>query len=844
MKQLQALQKIINKRALKIIAAIAAFFVLAGIAGIFALPPIVKPILIEKLSQALHREVAIEKISINPFNLTAAISGFAIKEPGSQQPFVSFDELYVNAQGLYSLFKGALILKEVRLSRPYVNIVRRGDGTYNFTDLVPKPEPDEPDKKESKPFHFSINNIRIINGSLDFDDQPVRTRHAATEIELSVPFISNIEHEVEIFVEPRFSAAINGKRYELVGKTKPFAESKEMSVDLEIKEADLPFYLNYIPAKLNCRLLSAVLDAKLSADFIMPRGGPSRFKLAGDLSLKNVALDDLQKGKVLRIPAASAAIASIEPLVPDIHISKILIQSPELVVSKGKDGAINLLDLVAGKGEETAGKAKEHKAPEPATPEKKPEKAAESKFKARIDDFTIDSGNLKFIDRSPARPVQINATPVNLKVSNFSTAEGAPGNIDLSLVLDNKGIVLVKGPMRIAPALAAELLIDARNIGIRELQPYFTDKVKIRVKRGAVSASGTFLLATDSAGKPVIKYAGKIAVSNLATMDRAASNDFLNWKQLFFDQVETGYNPFFLNIKGISLTDFYARVIVNPDGTTNLQNIFGAENKEGGPAETAAAPAPEKKTAGAGDSAAKNIRIGRVTFQGGTIDFTDLKIKPNYSAEMLNIGGSVSGLSSDEASRAAVDLRGNLGDGSPIEIKGSINPLIKDLYAAIDLRFRDIELSPVTPYSARYLGYPILKGKLTFDVSYLVEKRKLNAKNKVFIDQLNFGERTESPEAVKAPVTLAVSLLTDRIGQINLDIPVAGSLDDPKFRVWPVIWQVIVNLITKAATAPFTLIASLVGGGEELSYVEFDYGSDNVSEAGRNKIASLAKALY
>jgi len=157
--------------------------------------------------------------------------------------------------------------------------------------------------------------------------------------------------------------------------------------------------------------------------------------------------------------------------------------------------------------------------------------------------------------------------------------------------------------------------------------------------------------------------------------------------------------------------------------------------------------------------------------------------------------------------------------------------------------FQDIELSPVTPYSSKYLGHPITKGKLNFTVEYLIDKRKLTAKNKILIDQLTLGNKVESPDAVKAPVGLAVSLLTDRNGQINLDIPLSGSLDDPKFSVWPIIWQVIVNLITKALTAPFALLASLTGGGEELSYLEFDYGSTQVSEANQKKISALVKAL-
>ncbi|MDD5344051.1 MAG: DUF748 domain-containing protein, partial [Smithella sp.] len=210
----------------------------------------------------------------------------------------------------------------------------------------------------------------------------------------------------------------------------------------------------------------------------------------------------------------------------------------------------------------------------------------------------------------------------------------------------------------------------------------------------------------------------------------------------------------------------------------------------------------------------------------------------------LNLTGSITGLSSQDMTRADVALKGNLGYGSPIDIAGKINPLAKDLFVDIKISFKDIEMSPVTPYTNKYLGYPIIKGKLSFDVTYLVDKRKLESQNKVTIDQLTFGDKVESPDAIKAPVTLAVSLLTDRNGQINLDVPVSGSLDDPKFRVWPIIWQVLVNLITKAVTSPFALIASLTGGGEELSFIEFDYGNAVVTDENRKKITLIGKALY
>jgi hypothetical protein len=827
--------RFIMSRLLKAFLVFAVLVALVGIAGFLILPPILKSVLSEKLSTALHREVAIEKITVNPCVLSATLKGVIIKERDRSSPFLSFEELYVNAEGIYSLVKGALILEEIRLTRPCVNLSRSESATYNFSDLIPKEE----EKKEGgKPFLFSINNIRIIDGSIDFDDGPTKIRHSVRKMNLSVPFISNIRHYANDYVEPRFSAVINGELCELTGKTKPFLESRETSFDVDIRDIDIPYYLNYLPMKLNCKLASANLDLTMNIRFVFPKEEPPSIKLAGGLSLKNVELDDMKKGKVLRLPTLNIALASADPLIPDIHIAKISIQSPEVVIKKNKEGAINLLNLLAQDKKTKPGR----KEGPPSGSEKN------SNLKARVDEVTVEAADLTFVDETTDEPANIRISPLNLKMVNLSNEKGAEGgNVELSLTVAKSGKISINGPLTVDP-LRANLAVDVKNLGIRTFQPYFTDKVKINVNRGALSTAGRFVVAMEGKEKPRIKYTGKIYISDLATTDKSFSNDFVNWKQLYFDRVDAGVNPFYVNVKGVSLTDFYARMIINPDGTMNIRQIFDVKGKEAGKTagkENAQEELPEKTAKmNKPEEAVRSIKIGKVTLQGGTIDFTDRFIKPNYSARMLNIGGSVIGLSSEEISRAAVDLRGNLGYGSPIEITGLVNPLIKDSYADLKLRFKDIELSPVTPYSSRYVGHPILKGKLTFDASYQIENRKLTAQNKVFIDRLTFGDRVESPDAIKAPVTLAVALLTDRNGQINLDIPLSGSLDDPQFSIWPIIWQVIVNLITKAVTAPFTLLASLLGGGEELSYIEFDYGSYLVDKAGQQKIGSLVKALY
>jgi hypothetical protein len=320
---------------------------------------------------------------------------------------------------------------------------------------------------------------------------------------------------------------------------------------------------------------------------------------------------------------------------------------------------------------------------------------------------------------------------------------------------------------------------------------------------------------------PDIRYAGDLSVVDLTTLEKQRQTDLLKWKNLSFEEIETIVNPFSLSIKTISLSDYYARVAINPDKSTNIQAVLADDGKK----KPEKQPKEQKKPAKSNEKPA-DIKIGKIVFKGGTLDFTDKTISPNFSTRMLNVSGKLTGLTSQNMKSADFGLKGNLGVGAPIDISGKISPLAKEFFADVQVRCRNIETSPATPYTNKYVAHPINKGKLNLDLSYLIDKRKLDAQNKVLIDQLTFGDKVESKDAVKVPVTIAVALLTDRKGQINLDIPVSGSLDDPKFSVWPIVWDVLLNIITKAALSPFKLLSSLTGGGEELSYVEFEPRSE------------------
>jgi hypothetical protein len=237
------------------------------------------------------------------------------------------------------------------------------------------------------------------------------------------------------------------------------------------------------------------------------------------------------------------------------------------------------------------------------------------------------------------------------------------------------------------------------------------------------------------------------------------------------------------------------------------------------------------------------VRIRLVRIEQGTMDFADNSVQPNFAARVEHLAGTMTGLSSDPASHAKLDFKGRVGEFSPVTITGEVQPFSFERYADIGLKFENISLPIFNPYSGRFAGYSIAKGKLTTDLHYLITDRKLDAKHHIVIDQLEWGEATGGKDEATLPVKFATVLLRDRNGVIDLNIPVTGTLDDPQFRIGPIIWQVIKNLIVKAVTAPFALLGALFSGAEEAQHVDFAAGSSVLDPATIGNLGSLAKSM-
>ncbi|SOY67765.1 DUF748 domain-containing protein [Cupriavidus taiwanensis] len=546
--------------------------------------------------------------------------------------------------------------------------------------------------------------------------------------------------------------------------------------------------------------------------------------------------------------------------------SQVTLAQPQIAATRDHRG--ELIEMARLWASESAQQARG--TPRRAAPASANGAAAGGGWKANIGKVVVERGNARLADYQPAQANR--GRPVIHQFRNIGLTTGAvawpltPAAVPIKLHAESgrRGVIGIDGT--VLPAVpASRLQLDLRQVDVSPLQPYLADRFNAALRSGTLSVKGRLNVDAPT-GKPLAAhFSGNVQTGNVRTVDRVSGDDFLRWRALAVSGIDFAMDeskgPMRVSLGNIALSDFYARVILNANGRLNLQDVLagGAEKGEAAPATSLTqanpASAPAAAPVQAGDTRTAQveqkpggpkpqIRIGGVSVDRGNINFSDFFVKPNYTANLTGMKGSVSKVSSGDPTPADLVLDGRIDDDAPVNISGKLNPLGEQLFLDIAAKASGVELTRLTPYAAKYAGYPITKGKLTVDVAYKIENGKLDARNHLFLDQLTFGERVDSPDATKLPVLLAVSLLKDRNGVIDVNLPVSGSLSDPEFSIGGVIVRVIVNLLTKAITSPFSLIASAFGGsGEELGYVEFAPGTATLTPAAKDKIAKLGQAL-
>ena len=460
----------------------------------------------------------------------------------------------------------------------------------------------------------------------------------------------------------------------------------------------------------------------------------------------------------------------------------------------------------------------------------------------------VEQGSLRLTDRSidGARPTSLLIEALNGNIEELGDKLDQPRRVKLEGRI-GKGSFATAGTLQPLPAVA-DLQLTTKRLDIAGFVPYASVPLNVDVTSARLSSDGK-LHYDGRHSEPRFDYMGNAAFERVRMQDKLTGDDFMRWRSLSGSRIDLryGHGTPRVHLGGLVLDAFYARVIINSNGRLNLSDVIA--NGEQAPVSVTRAannaPAAPQPVSSASTAPAADIHIGEVTLANGQLNYTDNFIKPNYTANLTSLTGRI-GAFGTAAGEPPAELvsQAKLDDASPVDISGSINPLLPVAFLDIKGKATDVELTRLSAYSGKYTGYPITKGRLTADVHYLLDQGKLNADNHIFITQLTFGERMDSPGVSHLPVKLAVALLKDTEGNIDVNVPVSGSLDDPQFSLGGMIMRAFGNLIAKAATAPFRLLASAFGGShEDLGYVEFAPGSAVLDGPAKDRLGQIVQML-
>jgi hypothetical protein len=817
--------------------------VLYALFGFLVAPRIARSYLISTLQDLLHREVSVRRLRINPFVLSATADGFLIRDPGGL-PLLSWDRLYVNFQ-LLSLLKREWSFREFQLVNFSGRLVLRQDGTLNISDIIASltaaPPPTE--QPAEVPL-IRIGRLRIQDARLDCQDlsRPTLFRTVLGPFRIDLRDFGNDPDSKNPYAFAGRTEAgetfswngffyldpiRSGGQFTLgnirLNKYHPYYQD---SVLFDIKEgtADLSssYQLEWGPQRQVARLTGANL------------------KITG-VKISEHGLDEL----AVDIPALELNAVDLDALTGETKVASLVTRDGSLVLRQYPDGVINLRrmiePLMAGEpiqSRSPGGRPKESATPPPTGPQ-----AGGSGPRILVSEVKFTNYKVLAEDLIPPRPVRLHFDQVDMDMHNVDNRPETTATGKLGFRWEEGGTVSLAGDLSIIK-LQGNLDVKFEGIDVTPLDPYLAPTADLLLTSGKLSASGKLKVSLLDPQHPTFSYLGNLTLDDFASVDGAKRGDFLKWKRLEIKPVDYSLDPPHLRIGEVLAQDPVVRLTVAPDGSNNVFSILRMETP---PDAASVSDAPPTPPAPASSTASDlgDMTIRRVRLSGGRILYEDQSLQPPVRFSLAKLHGTVSGLSSKELARADVDLEGRVENAAPLKLSGKINPLSDNQYTDVTLQTNGLDLLPLGPYSGKYLGYAFKKGKLDLDMKYLVSARSLQASNLITVDQLTLGEKVESPDATKLPVKLGIALLKDRNGVIQLDVPVEGNLDDPKFRLGRVIIHSIGVVFGKIVASPFKLLAQAFGGSEEdLSTLDFDPGSDALTPAAQEKLNMLVTSLY
>lgn len=774
------------------------------------------PAIVQSQAQAFiagqggHR-LTMDKPDFNPFTLTLTLRNTSLAEPGGK-PLLAFRELVVNVSAT-SLARAALVFDAVRLDGLRATIAELPGNRLNWSALLdaPKGGDDKPAKPTGLP-RIDVNLLSISDGRIDVADRRADPERIISidpiDIELdNLSTLPNDEGRYEISARTGFAERIEWRGDVTLN---PLAVSGQLSID----GITLPKLAGLL--KLPPGLAAPEGTASLATNYQVRRAEDGVDLMLEQLTARIAGLKLRGKDSpepVLALDAIEARAGKFDLRQRRIEIGTIAMTGGGLNVVRDSNGRLNLQNL------------QQSPPTEPATQTEAAGGQAAAAWHYRVGRIALAKFRTEFRDQGVSPAAELVMQDIDIQVDGVSDNLKTAWPVRAWLHARDGGELIAEGTV-----VAGEPLVDLRvkltELALKPVQPYLGAATTLKIAGGRLGGEGRLLHNAKGT-----QYQGSFALRNLALTEGEDDNAFLRWKALSTRKLAVSTSR--LAIADLVLDGLDTRLFIDADKSTNLGRIMRK------PSEAAAAPDLS------GESPAKPyaVAIDRLRITNGQLEFGDNSLAMPFGTHINNLHGSVDGLGTSRGIPGQIELDGEVDDYGLARAFGEIDLFKPTEFADIKVTFRNVEMTRLTPYTATFAGRRIESGKLSLDLEYKIAKRQLSGENQVLIDTLTLGERVESPQAKDLPLDLAIAILQDSDGRIDLGLPVSGNLDDPEFSYGQIIWKAFINVIGKIVTSPFRALGSLLGGEEGMDGVVFEAGQAQLTAPERQKLTKLAGAL-
>ncbi|MEE4218002.1 MAG: DUF748 domain-containing protein [Xanthomonadales bacterium] len=779
--------------------------------GFFLVPALVSHLVVKNIKDSMDREAVIGPVRFNPYVLSLQVEGFELKDRDDEALF-SFDDLFVNFQ-LSSLFRWAWTFREFSLDGAPFFLERFTPEDNRLSRLLAdierlNPEPAQQESSGELP-RLLIGLISIRNGSLLFRDHVpgVTVDVPAGPVTVDIKELNTLpDRSGQQSVEVRLA---KGALLSWQGSLK--LQPLESSGRFTLQDSHLDPIVHYLKSAFPLDSLGARLSARTDYRLEQTEDGSISVVLENMQSqLMEVTVSGLTPAsEFLSFSALETTGGTFRYPENTLHFERILLQEPYLDAWLGEDGQPGLMQLLGESSDSGPGNA--------STPA----------WHIAVDTFELQSGRVQLADRSIEPAVSESIEGLNLKLEGIDNSDHTAMPFELELQLAAGGSMGFNGELVALPALSANGEARIAGIPLAPAQPYIQQQLAVAVESGTFGTEADFSLTADGH----VSLSGALGISALEVTDAIENEPLLAWETMEIDRYEIDSAEARAKISSLRFRQPYGRIEIREDLSTNVGDLL---------LETAGEDAAAASTEVPGWSAV----IGGILIEDGSMDFSDLSLPLHFATRVTKLDGTVSTIDSASSEPANIRLEGQVDEYGLARIEGGMNLLDPVAHTDVTVEFRNLLMTSLSPYSVQFAGREIDEGKLNLDLEYRIDGGQLDGQNSVVLSDLVLGREVESADAVSLPLGLAVALLKDDNGVIDIDLPVTGDINDPEFKIGGVIWKAFAGLITKVVTAPFKLLGGLIGvDSEDFGQFEFLAGRHDLTPPELEMVAQLKQAL-